>query len=345
MAQPFNADRLELSGDAFPIADQIAGNPGNGKIALSVSDVGIMTYRTGVSFIERQVTWFDRAGNPAGTVGPPGDYRSLNLSNDGRHLALTRFSEGNAPDLWLLDLARGVPTRFTFDPAGDSEPVWSPDGSRVVFRSVRNGEMRLYQKLASGIGSEDPFPNVTGFAIPEDWSSDGRFIVYRLGGGGGALDDLWVLPLSDEQKPFGFLTTPFSESQAQLSPDGRWLAYRSNESGRFEVYVQGFPKPAGKWQISTDGGAQPRWRGDGKELYYVSSSNRLMAVPISAGAGLEVGSASPLFDAPLFSTLNNFSHEYDVTADGQRFIVAARLTEARNTPLTVVLNWTARLKQ
>ena len=309
MAQPFNADRLELSGDAFPIADQIAGNPGNGKIALSVSDVGIMTYRTGVSFVERQVTWFDRAGNPDGTVGPSGDYRSLNLSNDGRHLALTRLSEGNAPDLWLLDLARGVPTRFTFDPAVESAPVWSPDGSRVVFRSSRNGEMQLYQKLASGIGSEDPFPNVTGFAFPEDWSSDGRFIVYRLGGGG-VLDDLWVLPLSDEQKPFGFLTTPYSESHAQLSPDGRWLAYRSNESGRFEVYVQSFPKPASKWQISTGGGGQPRWRGDGKELYYVSSSSRLMAVPINAGAGLEVGSVSPLFDAPLFSTLNNFSHEY-----------------------------------
>jgi dipeptidyl aminopeptidase/acylaminoacyl peptidase len=182
-----------------------------------------------------------------------------------------------------------------------------------------------------------------GFAIPEDWSSDGRFIVYRTGGVVGG-EDLWVLPLSDEQKPFGFLTTPFSESQAQLSPDGRWLAYRSNESGRFEVYVQSFPKPAGKWQISTGGGGQPRWRGDGKELFYLSSSNRLMAVPINAGAGLEVGSASPLFDAPFFSTLNAAIYMYDVTADGQRFIFAAPLTEARDTPLTVVVNWTARLK-
>ncbi len=134
MAQPFNADRLELSGDAFPIADQIAGNPGNGKIALSVSDVGIITYRTGVSFVERRVTWFDRAGNRDGTVGPSGDYRWLNLSNDGRHLAVTRASEENL-DVWLLDLARGVPTRFTFDPAAETAAVWSPDGSKVVFRS------------------------------------------------------------------------------------------------------------------------------------------------------------------------------------------------------------------
>jgi Tol biopolymer transport system component len=341
MAQPFDAGRLEPAGDAFSIADQVAGNSANGKVALSVSDAGIIAYRTGLSLIDRQITWLDRAGNRVGIVGPLGDYRALELSDDGKRLALTRLSDGSA-DIWLLDLARGVPTRLTFDPAVDNAPVWSPDGSRVAFRSQRNEKTQLYQKLASGVGDDDPLPNVAGIAFTHDWSSDGRFIVYgTLGQGTG--EDLWVLPLSGDQKPFGFLTTPFSETQARLSPDGRWLAYSSNESGRIEVYVQSFPKPAGKWQISTDGGAQPRWRGDGKELYYLSST-RVMAVPITAAAGLEVGSATPLFDAT-FSTnpLRFGATEYDVAADGQRFIVSA-FTEARNTPLTIVVNWTARLK-
>jgi eukaryotic-like serine/threonine-protein kinase len=151
--------------------------------------------------------------------------------------------------------------------------------------------------------------------------------------------------LSGDQKPFGLLTTPFSETQAQLSPDGRWVAYVSNESGRFEVYVQNFPKPAGKWQISTDGGVQPRWRGDGKEIYYLSAvGRRVMAVPVNAGASLEVGSAMPLFN-DTFSTLSFFNREYDVSANGQRFIVLASPADTRNTPLTVVVNWTARLKK
>jgi hypothetical protein len=154
-----------------------------------------------------------------------------------------------------------------------------------------------------------------------------------------------VLPRSDGKKPFAFLATPFNEGQGQLSPDGRWLAYRSNESGRYEIYVQSFPTPTGKWQISTDGGIQPRWRGDGTELYYISPSRRKnMAVPINATGGFEIGSAAPLFDAT-FSTFAAGNFEYDAAADGQRFIVTELVTEARNTPLTVVVNWTARLKK
>jgi len=343
MAQPFDADHLELSGDAFPIADRIAGNVSIGKLALAVSDAGTIAYRTGVSLIERQIVWLDRAGNRVGIVGPSGNYGQLNLSDDGKRLAVTRRAEGSG-DVWLLELARGVPTRFTFDPAVDSNPVWSPDGSRVAFRSQRSEKTQLYQKLASGVGNDDPLSNVAGIAYTSDWSSDGQFIVYATMGQGTA-EDLWVLPLSGDQKPFGFLTTPFSEADARLSPDGRWLAYRSNESGRFEVYVQSFPKPAGKWQISTDGGAQPRWRGDGKELYYLSSTT-VMAVPITAGAGLEVGSPTALFDVSFSTnTINPGAADYDVAADGQRFIVAEPLTEARNTPLTVLVNWTARLKK
>ena len=343
MVQPFDAGLLELAGDPFPIADQLAGNIANGKLALSVSDAGIIAYRTGLAANDRQIAWLDRAGNRVSTVGPVGNFIQPELSRDGKRLAIALVLEGGIDqDVWLIDLARGVPTRFTFDPAIESNPVWSPDGSQVVFRSLRNETTELFRKLSNGVGSEDPLRNVAGIAFPLDWSSDGQYFIYAVTPRG--TTDLWVLPLSGDQEPFAFLATSFNEGPAQLSPDGGWLAYGSDESGRFEVYIQSFPKPTGKWQISTNGGVQPRWRGDGKELYYISAANRVMAVPIGAGAGLEVGVATPLFDAS-FSSNSPQSYEYDVAPDGQRFIVSAPLTEARNTPLTVVVNWTARLNR
>src|SRR5262249_40493789 len=269
MAQSFNANRMELSGDAFPVAERIAANPTFGILALSASNTGVLAYRTGGSQAPYlQITWLNRNGTSAGAIGPPGDYASPELSSDGKRLAVRRTLGGNG-DVWLLDLIRGVATRFTFDPGFDDFPIWSPNGSRIVFRSQRSGKSDLYEKLSNLSASEEPLSNISAAANAiNDWSPDGRFIVYQPVG---QASGLWVLPVLGDQKPFSFLqATQALVGEAQISPDGRWLAYISNESGKFEVYVDSFPKPAGKQQISTEGGSQPRWRGDGKELYYIS---------------------------------------------------------------------------
>jgi Tol biopolymer transport system component len=229
-------------------------------------------------------------------------------------------------------------TRFTFYPGINSFPVWSPDGSRIVWVSTReDGRNRFYQKAASGVGQEEPLLNISG--VPYDWSRDGRFIIYSQS------DlktrwDVWVLPLDGEQKPFPFLQTDAYESTARLSPDGRWLAYVSDESGRFEVYVQRFPAHGSKRQVSTGGGAGPHWRRDGKELFYYAADGKLMAMPVGSGESFEMGTAVALFEFR-FGSVAPTSAPYTVTGDGQRFLVNAIVDAEPRAPLTVVVNWAA----
>jgi Tol biopolymer transport system component len=252
--------------------------------------------------------------------------------------------QASTTDIWLIELARGAPTRFTFDPSFDIHPIWSPDGSRIVFASDRDGPMNLYQRAASGAGNDEELLKSDDRKFSNDWSADGSFILYQN------LHpktnwDLWILPLSGDQKPFPFLQTEFFEFQGRFSPDGNWIAYTSNESGPWQVYVRSFPASGGKWQVSTEGGAQPQWRRDGRELFYLSTDMKLMAVEVKGdGSTFEPGVPHALFELriPNFPGVRN---NYVVAADGQRFLVASIIGEAAATPITVALNWTADLKR
>ncbi len=245
--------------------------------------------------------------------------------------------------MWLVDLARGASSRFTFDPAADFNPVWSPDSTRIVFSSTRLGLPDLYLKASSGAGNEELLLKSGGAKSANDWSSDGRFILYE------ELNpktdnDLWVLPLFGDKTPVPFLQTNFSEAQAKFSPDGKWIAYFSNESGTGQVYVQNFPATGGKWMVSTNGGTSPRWRQDGKELFYIAPDRKLMAVDVRGDSDkFEVGSPRALFE--LHGVSIGPASIYSVSHGGQRFLLNTLLEENSSAPMTVVENWTAALKR
>ena len=341
MGQGFDADKLALRGEPFSVAEQVDRLGGGARFALfAVSQTGVLTYRTGFSD-SSQLTWFDREGKALETVGPTGGYNSPWLSPDEKRVAFGRQElEGGGFDIWLLEIARGNLNRFTFNPAIDQSPIWSPDGSRIVFGSDREGVLNLYQKAASGAGNDEVLLKSDHPKNPNDWSGDGRFILYQTG------TDLWILPLAGEQKPFPFLQTEFTEGWARFSPDGKWIAYNSNESGTWQVYVQSFPASGGKWMISADGGAQPQWRRDGKELFYISSNRKLMAVDVKGnGSTFEAGVPKALFDLRLQTpALPGPRNYYIAAADGKRFLVTSVSEERVTTPTTVVMNWTADLK-
>jgi len=344
-AQRFDPDRLTLTGTASSLDEQVMFDAGLNLAALSTSAAGPIVYRAGsAGGIRRQLIWFDRSGKNVGRVG---DADSAGLGNpshspDGQRVALQRTVNGNQ-DLWLLEVARGVLTRFTFDAANDANPTWSPDGRRIVFASNRKGAYDLYQKPATGAGSEELLLTTPQNKVVADWSRDGRFLLYRSPDPKTSYD-IWALPLDGARKPFPVVQTNFEERDGQFSPDGKWIAYQSNESGRFEIYVQPFPGPGGKWQISTNGGAQVRWRGDGKEVFYIALDDRLMAAPIRLapdGQAVEAGTPVPLFTTRAGGAVQfPFTQQYLVSPDGQRFLMNT-VTEEATSPITVLLNWKA----
>src|SRR5262249_25129803 len=267
LAQPFDLTQLRVTGEAMPVAEQV-GVYLNG-IAASVSDNGTLIYRSGPSAIGNlQLGWFNRAGKLIETIGVAGGYLGVDVANDGKRIAVHRH-DGNGGDIWVADSTKGQMRRLTFDASQDnSSPVWSPDGTRIAFASLRGGKWGIYQKLASGTGNEQLLMESELQKMPMSWSPDAKLLVYwqndaRTGA------DLWVLPMNGERKPFPFLTDPADHRLPQISPDGKWIAYRSNETGRQEIYVRPFPTGEGRWQISTNGGSSARWRADGKELYYM----------------------------------------------------------------------------
>jgi serine/threonine protein kinase/Tol biopolymer transport system component len=342
MAQPFDARRLVLAGDAFPIAEQIqvqnATGPGFGLFSASSS--GVLAYQTGAGTTATQLVWFDRTGKQIGTLGDSATYADLELAPDEKRASIS-ISDGQQRDIWAYDVARGLRTRITFDPADELSSVWSPDGSRLVFNSRRKGHLDLYQKASSGAGTEEVLLADNRDKSPQSWSPDGQFILYTSSGSPTG-DDLFVLPLSGDRKPVPFLQTPFNEYDGQFSPDGRWVAYGSDESGKDEVYVAPFPGPGGKWQISTAVGTFPRWRRDGTEIFYLAPDNKVMAAAVNGkGSSFEVGAVKPLFEArALDPTRNSFA----VSADGQRFLINTD-PQTTSAPITVVLNWAAGLKK
>jgi Tol biopolymer transport system component len=344
LAQSFDARMLRLSGDAVPVGEHVAAYAGTGEAAFSPSASGL-AYADGVAIPPSQLTWFDRAGRPIETISTPARNKNLALSRDEKRVAVQRANvDTGIDDVWVVDLVRGATSRLTSGSTQKRSPVWSPDGSRIVFASYA-GTTDLYQKNASGAGSDDLLlkTGATG-ALPTDWSSDGRSLVYAAAGSKTSYD-LWVLPLAGKRTPIPFLQTIFIETQGQLSPDGRWMAYSSDETGTREVWVQPFPATGAKWQVSTEGGSEPKWRGDGSEMFYVAGAGTLMAVPINVAATtFEAG-----VPVPLFETRRPFSgplvSNYIPAADGQRFLVNTIATERSPSPITVVLNWTTTLKQ
>ena len=347
MAQPFDVSRLQVTGEPFPIAEQVGFNPGIGRAFFSVSETGVLVFLSNIS-TNTQLAWFDRGGKQLAQVGTLAQQNYPRLSPDEKRLAVSRVDvQAGSADIWLIDLARNnTPSRFTFDPANDTFPIWSPDGSRIVFASNRDGIANLYQRLSSSAGNDEALFKLSEPKIPNDWSPDGRFILYQaLSAKTGP--DLWVLPLFGDQKPTPFVQTEFNESQGRFSPDGRWVAYASNFSGTFEVYVQNFPSSGGKWQISTNGGAQPQWRRDGKELFYLAPDRKLMAVEVNgAGATFVAGVPKPLFEAHVSAVFPGPPGSYyAVTGDGQRFLVNTLVVESAPGPFTGVMTWTADLKR
>lgn len=341
MAQPFDLHKLEFTGDAFPLAEQIQiSQTANPNAFFSVSDNGVLAYQTGADAVGSRLVWLDRGGRQIETLGEPAVYRDLDLSPDGKQVVVEIQGAGKR-ELWLYDAQHPTRVRFTFSPVFTSNPLWSPDGSRVLYNSNPKGHLDLYQKASDGAGNEELLYEDNLDKFPDSWSPDGRFIMYA--GINSNHAGLFVLPLTGDRKPFPFLKTQFSESVGQFSPDGRWVAYSSNESGRNEIYVAPFPGPGGKWQISTAGGNWPRWRHDGSEIFYLSPDNKLMSTRVNGkGASLEVGDAKPLFETR--AAVGGYQYSYAVSADGQRFLVNTEVAPALSAPITVVLNWTGGFK-
>ncbi len=331
---------------AFPVGQDTSVFRG----AFAVSATGVLAFRSTAAG-RRQLTWVDRSGRRTGTLGEPDDDGLLNptLSPLGDRVAVQRTSQGNQ-DVWTLDRS-ALPTRITFDRAAEGFPVWSPDGHRLAFRSNRQTAFDLYETSANGGGTGQALLESPQTKFPLDWSSDGRFLLYRV------LDtktgnDLWALPLTGKGEPFAIVNTQFEENNGEIAPGARWVAYDSNETGRFEIYVQSFPGSGRKWQISTGGGIAPRWRRDGRELFYIAPDGALMSVPIHPSAdeqALERSTPVRLFRVPIAYggaiQSGNIRQQYAVALDGQHFLINATTDDTLAPPITIVQNWTANLKK
>jgi Tol biopolymer transport system component len=349
MTQRFDVIRLTLDATWEPVAEQVRVSPGNIPLTaatFSVSQSGVLAYQAQLPNRSR-LLWFDRRGNQTPVPGEPADYADLFLSPDGARASVSVVEPGGTTrNKWMVDVSRGLRTLFTTDPGDEFEGVWSSDGSTIAFNSNQKGALDLYQKAASGAGNEELLYANAFNKYPQSYSRDGRFLLYvEIGAGSG--QDLWVLPLFGDRKPFVFLKTPFNEGLgAQFSPDGHLVGYASNESGQNEVYVKPFPGPGPTWQVSNAGGNLIRWRRDGREIFYASitlqARRRIMsATVVSDGDRFAVGEIRPLFDF-VWSTQR---YGYDVTADGQRFLALAADQESTTPMITVVVNWTAGLRR
>ena len=345
MAQPFDDKTFQLTGDALPITERVQVDFVLSRAVFSVSENGVLVSQSGETVLaDRQLLWYERDGKQTTVVGAPALYAQIQLSPNGERLATAIFDlQTGSPEIWIYELSRDVPIRFTFDPDFDASPIWSPDGSRIVWRSSRKGHYDLYQKVSSGAGSDEILFESEENKTPSSWSADGRFIAYiNANIKGNTQNDVWILPTFGDVKPFPFLQTRANEIDAQFSPDGRWIAYVSDESGTNQVYIAPFLTAVGKWQVSRGGGAEPRWRGDGKEIFFLSPDNKLMAVALNAKeSNLEVGNAQPLFDV---HPANPPGYHYDVTSNGKGFLVDTT-KEGNSAPLALVVNWTADLKR
>ena len=344
LAQAFDARRLELTGRVTPIASNV-GRSSRGNGAFSVASTGELLY-SAPTLRPSRLTWLDRSGTPLGAVAPEGDFVDARLSPDDQQVAFSLVDPtASFPDIWIADLARGGATRFTFGPL-NSAPVWSPRRERIVFRSNRRGFTELFQKTTSSGGTDEALIDLdaarsvglsTSNMIASDWSGDGQHLLVA----GGVPADIWWVPVADPRKAQRVVESVGDQFHASLSPDARYVAYTSTESGRrFDVYTQALGGSGGKWLVTPDGGYEPRWRADGTEIYYLAPNGMLMAVPVVAGA-MPFGVPKPLFRANVHPDISMLRTHYTSSRDGSRFLVSVRSGNTDFVPITVVLNWRA----
>src|SRR5262249_20055350 len=348
MAQPVDPNSLQTAGDVFPVIEQVPSLVGSNFYQYSVSRNGILAHWTGLGALVR-FTIFDRSGKPLSTIGGPASTPGrVALSPDEKRMVSERADSGKI-DLWITELERGTESRFTFNFSANVAPVWSSDGNYVAFASNRGGAVGLYRKAANQAGQDELLLRSELVKIPTDWSPDGRFIIFRQTSPGNDFD-LFALPVSGDKKPIALLHSEFNEIDGTVSPDGRWLAYASDESGSFEVYVQPFgptlsKPPTGKWQISIGGGRDPHWRGNGREMFYIAPNRKLMAVAVKTeGDRFVLSTPQPLFEVR-FPVEASVLSRYAVSADGKRFLMAADPETSEAPPLHVTVNWVAGLKK
>jgi len=330
VAQPFDVKRFEVTGPASTLAEQVQ--------SFSASqDRPVLSYWTGIAPDAPQLTWFDRTGKQIGTLGAPIPQGNARISPDGTKVAAEIYDpqiSDTDSDIWLYDLARRVKTRFTARPGTARGPCWSPDGKHIVFSSNRRGHFDLYEKLADGSGNEELLYESDVGKYCQSWSPDGKSVLFMTVNN--ADRDMWMLPLFGDRKPISFVQTEFSEGGGQYSPDGKWVAYFSDESGKSEIYIRSILPTGGKQLVSTSGGSLPRWRQDGKEIFYLSAAGELMAVKVRQnGSALAIDTPMRLFQAHLESFLPSF----DVNATGERFLMIASSPQKFPSPITVVINW------
>jgi hypothetical protein len=346
MAQPFNASRLEVTGEPVPVAEHVAINGGTNRPVFSASQTGSLVFQSGETGGGWNLLWFDRDGKQIGSAAPRDRYFYPTLSADGSHLAAHIFGSQGTGDIWIFDLARGTKTRLTFGPALQTYPVWAPDGKTIFYSSNAKGPPHIYAKAADGSGSEravlesnDTVENSASI------SPDGRYLLYlrrALNDSQTGLD-IWVLPLFGDGKPFPIVQTPFADMYPEVSPDGKWMAFQNSESGRVEVYITAFPGGGAKWQVSTNGGSDGKWRRDGKELFFLDNADNVMAVDVrTASNAVRLGVPHVLFQAV---GIQRQAGPYDVTADGKKFLINSGNLKEGGEPMTLVQNWTAELKK
>jgi Tol biopolymer transport system component len=351
MAQPFELTNFQLTGNPVPLVERISYDFIYSKVIVSSSATGVLAYQAVNNREGTVINLFDRHGKPENLVGEASTYYDVRFSPDERRIAAALFDQQSRNlDIWLYEIARNARTRFTFDSGIDRSPIWSPDGTRIVFRSNRKRRYDIYQKALSGAGVEELLFESGEDKVPTDWSPDGRFIIYYTLNNSKTREDVWILPTFGDRRPIPVLCSEFSESFPRISPDGKWLAYQSDESGVSEIYAGRFLGPggqpatgnlAGKWQISTAGGRSPVWGRNGKEIFYLNPNEKLMVAEIVAtGATIEVRSIAPLFEARPFSGGNAF----DVSGNGKRFVVDSIIDFESSSPIIVVVNWPADLK-